>query len=207
MTHTFKDIFFTQDSLQAVERFYKFYGFEADLLMFKSIVNQKFDFGLTFENGNHFIKTPRDFLIQQLEEELGRCSWAIYDGDDVLEVFPNNFFFEFRRVKLVVIEDEFVRVEGIPHGKRFHILLSKAKKPSLLNFKKFKRVINTLLKEYNLITASSAKRSDKFIGGSDSDWRFKSCAETNRLNQYWQRIGFQSDKKDKYRMYFEKRLN
>jgi len=169
--------------------------------MFNSIINQKFEFGLTFKNGNHFIKTPLDYLVQQFEEKLGRCSWAAYEGDEVLEVYPSDFFFECRRVKLVVIEDEFVRVEGIPHGRRFHILLAKSKCTSLLNFKKFKRVINNLLREYEFITASSAKRSDKLIGGSDTDWRFDSCGDSNRLNQYWRKIGFKSDKTDKYRMY------
>jgi len=74
----------------------------------------------------------------------------------------------------------------------------------LLNFKKFKHVINDLLEKYEIITASSAKGADKLIGGTNSDWRFKECGNSNRLHQYWQRIGFKCCKKDKYRMYFQK---
>ncbi len=203
MTYTFKDIFFNEQSLRAIEQFYMFHGFDADLLMFNSIINQKFDFGLIFQNGNHFIKTPLEYLIQQFESNLGRSAWAVYDEDEAIEVWPGNFFYESRRVKLVVIENEFIKVEGIPNGKRFHILCAKAKKPSLLNFKKFKRVLGGLLKQYELITASSAKCGDKLIGKAN-DWRFQSCRESNRLHQFWQKVGFKCDTKDKYKMFLKK---
>jgi hypothetical protein len=102
-----------------------------------------------------------------------------------------------------VYADAFVEINGYSVTlDRFHILFARAKRPSLLNYKKFRVLILQILSRYKTITATSATRADHVIGmGDSSDWRFETHKGSNRLRVYWSTIGFGPLRNHKHQVY------
>ena len=198
---TYKDAIFDPEAVKAVELFYKIHNSPTQVQIFSALIEAPYDFGVEYNNQQCFLKTPLDRLVSEFNLLLGRCSWAVIDGCDVLEVAPATGLYSFRRIPLEVYADAFVEINGYPvTPDRFHILFATAKRPGLLNFKKFRKIINGLLKQYKIITASSASEPDNLIG-QESDWRFRKESNSNRLRVFWEKVGFKSIAKDNYKMY------
>jgi hypothetical protein len=201
---TFKEVLFSQEAVDVVQRFYRFHQNEIGFKIFSSLINQQYDFGLTLQNGHQFIKSPTDRLITDFEEMLGRSGWVLINENLVHEVVQVYGLYSCNKYELIIFEDDFIKIQGYsPCKGRLHILVARAKRPSLLNFKKFKTAIKILLENYSLITASSATSPDVLIG-LDKDWRFNRIAGSTRLRQYWGRVGFKPVGGHKNRIYISK---
>ncbi len=207
MPLTYKDAIFDPEAVKAVELFYKIHNSPTQAQIFSALIEAPYDFGVEYNNQQCFLKNPLDRLVSEFNLLLGRCSWAVIDGDYVLEVTPTTGFYSFRRVTLEIYSDEFVEFKGYPITfTHFHILLAHSKKNSLLNYKRFKTIIDKMLKKYSLITATSATSPDVLIG-LENDWRFDPIAGSNRLREYWGYIGFRPMGGHRNKMYISKPVN
>jgi hypothetical protein len=200
---TYKDAIFDPEAVKAVELFYKIHNSPTQAQIFSALIEAPYDFGVEYNNQQCFLKTPLDRLISEFNLLLGRCSWAVIDGCDVLEVAPATGLYSFRRIPLEVYADAFVEINGYPvTPDRFHILVARTKRHSLLNYKKFRILVLQILKRYKTITATSATKADHVIGmGDSSDWRFETHNDSNRLRVYWTKIGFRPVGNHKHQMY------
>ncbi len=197
-----KDVLFMPDAIDTVIEFYDFHNNIFGRQMFINLIEEEYQLGLVFDNKNHFIQLPLDKLISDFQFFLDRIGWVVIkDTGEVLEVVPENGIYVKRKHSKIVFDDDYINITGYsPHPDQIHILVAKAKKKSLLNFKKFRKAIDELLKEYKLITASCAKSPDKLIG-KENDWRFRKESNSNRLRVFWEKVGFKSIAKDNYKMY------
>ncbi len=190
------------DAIETVLEFYQIHDNQFGKQMFLRLIDQKYDFELVFKNGNHLIVSPLKKLMEDFEIVLGRIGWVVMKECKVFEVIPDGGFYVKKQFDLIVYEDDYIRLDGFsPKPNQIHILVARAKRPSLLNYKKFRSAIDILLKKYNLITASSASAPDKLIG-QENNWRFiKGKTGATRLREYWKNVGFLSLKSDPHKMY------
>ena len=202
---TFRDAQFTDEAYFLVKEYYSFHNHESEFEIFDEVLKLKCDFGMYEKNGLVHISRPVENLAEKFERHLGRCSWVMYEDRVVRDVAPSQFSFLYSVSPLLTFEDDFVKIEGYaPHPQTFHILCAKAKKKSLLNYKKFRRQIGKILERYDVVTASCAQNPDRHVG-MEMDWRFEGCrSNSTRLLEFWRNVGFQSYPDDKWKLKISK---
>lgn len=196
---------FPDKAYDLVRDYYSYHESPHNFVTFNQILDEQYFPGLGWHKRNFsYIKSPTENLIEKLENRLNRCSWVMYDEKTVKSVLPGEFGFNYIEYPLEIISDDFTEIHGYPvNSHHFHILLAKSKKPSLCNFRRFKRAFEILLKRYAAISAYCAVGEDKIIG-TGQNWRFEKCGNSTRLLKYWHQCGFKSMDGDPFRIVMEK---
>ncbi len=199
---TRKEVLFDAQTIERIKEFYFYHNDPGKFSHFERIISEPY-----YPKIKHHPRGFSDLLpayestISDLEDGLGRSSWAVL-RDNTISIIHSDFRKYVLTERLVITYDnDSCFVKGYKESdNHFHVLLAKSKKTTFATFKKFRKILREMQKDYDLITAHVAELPCVFTGLGD-EWRFeKDQSGESRLLKYWKLLGFKCYNKNAVRI-------